>query len=118
VAPCEQIFIEKPKNTSVLNGTEAILRCQIKNQKGDITWCRDDSFCTFGRKRNFTDSRLSLMGNEANGEHHLVIANATINDNTQYQCQVTATDYVEAIKSEWAFLTVVGKISTELEFIK
>lgn len=110
---CEQSFIEKPKNTSVLNGTEAILRCHVKNQKGEIVWCRDESFCTFSRKRNFTDARMSFAGVEANGEHHLVIASANITDNTQYQCQVTASDYVEAIKSEWAFLTVVGKCLCE-----
>lgn len=32
-----------------------------------------------------------------------------MSDNSKYQCQVTATDTEKAIKSDPAFLTVLGK---------
>lgn len=49
-----------------------------------------------------------LLGDETKGEHHLLIKNVSIYDNTQYQCQVTANQNEKAIKSDWAFLTVLG----------
>lgn len=42
------------------------------------------------------------------GEHHLLIKNVSIVDNTKYQCQVTATDTEPAIKTEFAFVSVLG----------
>ena len=74
---------------------------------GDIIWCKD-GFCAFTRKRNFTDSRFSFIGDETKGEHHLNIRNVSINDNANYQCQVTANRNQKAIKSNLAFLTVLG----------
>lgn len=123
-----QSFIETPRNTTVQFGHEVMLKCSIKNQKGEVVWCKDDSFCTFGRKRNFTDSRLTIAGDESKGlkrfkkclkfkfknfifkigEHHLLIKNSSLVDDTKYQCQVTATDTEPAIKSDFAYLTVLG----------
>lgn len=34
---------------------------------GELQWCKDESFCTFNRKKNFTDSRFSLKGDEKKG---------------------------------------------------
>ncbi len=104
-----QTFVESPQNLSVAIGTEALLKCTIKNQRGEITWCKDDSFCTFGRRKNFTDQRLTLTGDSSKGEHHLLIKNSSILDDTKYQCQVTASENEQAIKSEWAYLTVLGR---------
>ena len=104
----QQSFIETPRNLSVVLGGEAILKCSIKGQKGEVTWCKDDSFCTFGRKRNFTDERISLMGDATKGDHNLLIKSVTLVDDTKYQCQVTASESDPAIKSDWAFLTVLS----------
>ena len=43
------------------------------------------------------------------GEHFLSIGNASIIDDTKYQCQVTAFDKEPSLKSDWAFLTVLSK---------
>lgn len=61
-----QSFTEEPKNRSVLVGGEAILNCIVKNQQGEVTWCKD-GFCTFGRNRNYTDKRLTLIGDVSKG---------------------------------------------------
>lgn len=108
---CAQSISEDPKNVTVLVGEDATLRCKVKNQKGTVIWCKD-SFCAFSRNRNFSDSRYSFIGDEANGEHHLRIKNVTIYDNANYQCQVLATDSDAAIRSEEAFLTVLSRIVT------
>lgn len=45
------------------------------------------------------------------GENHLLIRNASIVDNTKFQCQVTATDSEPAIKTDFAFITVFSKLT-------
>jgi hypothetical protein len=45
---------------------------------------------------------------ESLGEHNFHIKNVSLDDNTKYQCQLTASDNEKAAKSEWAFLTVLG----------
>lgn len=99
---------ESPKNVSILEGEDTTLKCKIRSQAGDVIWCKDD-FCAFTRKRNFADSRFSFVGDETKGEHHLSIRNVSINDNANYQCQVTASQNEKALKSDSGFLTVLGK---------
>lgn len=107
ICNAQQSFSETPTNQSVAQGSEAVLKCSIKKQKGSVVWCKDDSFCTFGRQRNFTDSRFELSGEESKGEHHLRIKNVSLIDDTKYQCQVTASESESAIKSDWAYLSVL-----------
>ncbi len=107
---CIQTVTESPKNTTILLGEDATLRCTVKNQKGDVIWCKD-SFCLFTRTRSISDPRISLIGDARNGEHHLHIKNITIFDNANYQCQVNAHEMDKAAKSEEAFLTVLIKPS-------
>ncbi|RNA25670.1 nephrin-like isoform X2 [Brachionus plicatilis] len=108
----DQSFTEIARNTTVLQGEDVTLKCTVKNQKGEVFWCRDESFCVYTRKRNMTDPRLSFGGNETLGENHLVIKNASLSDDTKYQCQVLATDKEPSIKSDWAYLTVLIRPST------
>lgn len=42
----------------------------------------------------------------------MVIKNASLIDDTKYQCQVLATDKEPGIKSDWAYLTVLVKPSS------
>jgi hypothetical protein len=105
--PGQQYFIEQPTNVSVLVGGVAHLECTIGNQQGDVTWCKS-SFCTFGRRRNISDPRMSIVGDEKKGEHNLLIKDVDLHDNTRYQCQVTATDISSHIQSNWAWLTVLS----------
>ncbi|CAF0721133.1 unnamed protein product [Brachionus calyciflorus] len=107
----QQTFAETPRNLSVLLGDDVTLKCTVKNQKGDVIWCKED-FCAFSRKRNITDPRVSFAGNETLGENHLVIKNISISDDTRYQCQVLATEKDPSIKSEWSYLTVLIKPSS------
>jgi membrane carboxypeptidase/penicillin-binding protein PbpC len=105
----QQVFLEQPKNTSALIGSNVTLNCIVQNLEGEVTWCKD-SFCTFGnRKRNQTEntSRYAIIGNETKGEFNLHIRNLTINDNASYQCQVTASEKSPALKSTITGLTVL-----------
>ena len=65
----QQSFSKEPQDTSVILGEDVTLACSVRNQKGDVTWCKDksDSFCTFGRKRIITDPRISFEGEERMG---------------------------------------------------
>ena len=63
-----QSFTETPRNSTVLLGEDITLKCTIKNQHGEVFWCRDESFCVYTRKRNMTDSRFSFGGNETLGK--------------------------------------------------
>ena len=82
----------------------------IKNifNQGSVEWCKEDWFCTFARSRNSTSARISLTGDQSKDEYNLLVKNASIIDETKYQCQVTATEKWPAIKSDWAFVQVLG----------
>lgn len=48
------------------------------------------------------------MGSEENGEHHLRIENATLDDDAEYQCQVGPKQPSKPIRAD-ARLTVLSK---------
>ena len=78
-----------PKNVSAQPSEDVTLKCSIKGQKGEVTWCKDDSFCTFGRRRNFSDPRLTLIGEEAKGFYIFLIKKKvpiTINADFAFNC--------------------------------
>ena len=46
------------------------------------------------------------------GEHHFLIKNVSIHDDTKYQCQVSLTETFSGAKSDYAFLTVLSNLKT------
>lgn len=52
--------------------------------------------------------RFSTVGDKSQGVYNLRITNASIDDDAEYQCQVTPAKFHSAIRAN-AKLTVIGK---------
>ncbi|XP_058123350.1 nephrin-like [Anopheles ziemanni] len=82
-----QKFRTKPVNLVVSEGSDALLRCEIQNAAGSVQWTKD------GFALGFTQSipgypRYSVLGDSSQGIYNLHIANVTLDDDADYQCQV------------------------------
>lgn len=52
--------------------------------------------------------RYKFLGNEEQGEHHIRIENATLEDDAEYQCQVGPRGHSKPIRAD-ARLTILSK---------
>lgn len=112
----EQIIIENPQDQQAIIGDRAILKCKIKNLKGEPQWCIDD-FCLGVSKKDSQRNetihlkgrpRYKIAGERLKGEFHLVIEPVQLQDNMFFYCMVTAaSETIKAVKSKRVFLTVL-----------
>ena len=115
-----QSIVEGPSDQQAKIGEQVLLKCQIKNLKGEPQWCIDDFCLGVSKKDNGESSgnqltlkgrpRHQIVGNKSNGEFNLLIDPVQLQDNMYYYCMVTAaSETVKAVKSNKAFLTVLSK---------
>lgn len=121
----EQFIIESPLDQQARIGDRALLKCKIKNLRGEPQWCIDD-FCLGVHKKephisNQTESsnshdqmhlkgrpRYRIVGDRSKGEFHLLIEPVQLQDNMYFYCMVTAaSETIKAVKSKKVFLTVL-----------
>ena len=71
-----------------------------------LSSCADDF--GLGTSRDLSEySRYQMTGEEGR-DWHLMIINATVEDDAKYQCQVGATDSSEPIRSRYALVRVIS----------
>ena len=115
----QQIIIEGPIDQQAKIGEQIVLKCKIKNLKGEPQWCIDD-FCLGISKKDQINStshltlkgrpRHRIIGDKSKGEFHLMIEPIQLQDNMFYYCMATAaSETIKAVKSNKAFLTVLSK---------
>jgi hypothetical protein len=115
----QQIIIEGPIDQQAKIGEQIVLKCKIKNLKGEPQWCIDD-FCLGISKKDQINSTIHLtlkgrprhriIGDKSKGEFHLMIEPIQLQDNMFYYCMATAaSETIKAVKSKKAFLTVLSK---------
>lgn len=134
----QQKFRIVPRDLQVLEGTEALLRCEIYNLVGAVQWTKDGF--ALGKERGekktrpsvrlpvaLTDRltlppvspagfshtipgypRYSVLADRNQGIYNLRISNASIEDDAEYQCQVGPAKFNSAIRAN-ARLTVICK---------
>lgn len=117
-----QQILEGPLDQQAKLGEQVILRCKIKNLKGEPQWCIDD-FCLGISKKDAAKTnqtipnhitlkgrpRHRIIGDKSKGEFHLLIEPIQLQDNMFYYCMATAaSETVKAIKSKKVFLTVLS----------
>lgn len=121
----DQIIIESPLDQQAKIGDRALLKCKIKNLRGEPQWCIDD-FCLGVLKKDTSvnvnqsseDSflhlkgrpRYRIVGDRSRGEFHLLVEPVQLQDNMFFYCMVTAaSETIKAVKSKKVFLTVLSQ---------
>lgn len=116
----QQTIIEDPSDQQVKVGDKALLKCRVKNLRGEPQWCIDD-FC-LGVSKNLIESgnhsaglslkgrpRYRIIGDRSRGEFDLLIEPVQLQDNMFFYCMVTAaSETIKAVKSKKVFLTVLA----------
>ncbi|KAI8775331.1 nephrin [Biomphalaria glabrata] len=85
-----QYFQERPKDTNVIRGQTAVLKCVIGDRKGLVQWTKDGFSLGFNRTIPGLD-RYSITSSHPN-EWNLMIVNAALEDDAVYECQVLPKD--------------------------
>ncbi|XP_022657979.1 nephrin-like isoform X2 [Varroa destructor] len=93
-----QSFRLLPSDSEVVEGGSVILRCEVDNQEGDVQWAKDGFVLGYDRAVPGYE-RYSMTGKARRGEHNLLVVNATVDDDGEYQCQVAPKGNSRAI---WA----------------
>jgi len=101
----QQKFRNTPHDLQVLEGAEAMMRCEVANVAGAVQWTKDGFALGFSAVIPGYP-RYSVLGDRKQGIYNLRISNASINDDADYQCQVGPARLNSAIRAN-AKLTVI-----------
>lgn len=115
---------------TVLEGSEAVLRCEVQNPGGQVQWTKDGfalgkyykTLCELAIYNSPSPSlspsgysavipgfpRFSVLGDRNHGVYNLKISNVSIDDDAEFQCQVGPAKQHSAIRAS-ARLTVIVK---------
>ncbi|CRK97555.1 CLUMA_CG010940, isoform A [Clunio marinus] len=110
VTATKQYFRTHPTNLQVLEGSEALLRCEITNLAGSVQWVKDGFALGFSEKIPGYP-RYSMIGDRNYGVFNLRIHNASLEDDAEFQCQVGPAKNSDPIRTA-ANLTVISPPSS------
>ncbi|CAB3371803.1 Hypothetical predicted protein [Cloeon dipterum] len=109
-----QSFSVSPNNVSVHEGGEALLQCQVSNLGGQVQWVKDG--LALGYDASIAGiPRYSMIGDRSSGVFNLRIINASLDDDAEFECQVSPEGLHKAIRAA-ARLTVIAP-PTGLEIV-
>ncbi|XP_072934025.1 nephrin [Epargyreus clarus] len=102
----QQYFRVVPRSLRVHEGSEAVLECAVANLAGQVQWAKD------GFALGFSSvipgyPRYTMFGDRRHGVYNLRIANVTLEDDAEYQCQVGPAQMHKVIRAN-ASLTVIS----------
>ncbi|KAL4657723.1 nephrin, partial [Arapaima gigas] len=103
----QQAFKIQPRNVTVNVGARVVLKCAVLRPSGTVQWVKDGLL--LGPERNLPGfPRYNMVGNEKKGEqYHLQIVNATLEDDSPYECQVGRSESSEPIVSHTVWINVL-----------
>ena len=119
----QQSIIEGPIDMHAKIGDQALLKCKIKNLRGEPQWCIDDFCLGVAKKDQLTSGgnqyesnlalkgrpRYRIVGDKSKGEFNLLIEPVQLQDNMFFYCMATAaSETIKAVKSKKVFLTVLS----------
>lgn len=94
---------------TVLEGSEAVLRCEVQNVGGQVQWTKDGFALGYSTViPGFP--RFSVLGDRNHGVYNLKISNVSIDDDAEFQCQVGPAKQHSAIRAS-SKLTVIGNFA-------
>ncbi|XP_076632643.1 sticks and stones isoform X2 [Colletes latitarsis] len=84
-----QYFRVRPRNSSVVEGGEVTIPCEVGNRVGIVQWVKDGFAYVIQQTGEIVGHpRLRLIGDQNAGIYNLRITNASVMDDGEYQCQV------------------------------
>ncbi|XP_014473522.1 PREDICTED: nephrin [Dinoponera quadriceps] len=83
-----QYFRVRPNNSSVLEGGEVVIPCEVGNKAGTVQWVKDGFVYTIQNDEIVGQPRLRLVGDQKAGIFNLKITDASLTDDGEYECQV------------------------------
>ncbi|XP_050465209.1 nephrin-like isoform X4 [Cataglyphis hispanica] len=84
-----QYFRIRPSNSSVLEGGEVIIPCEVGNRVGTVQWVKDGFAYVIQQNGEIVGHpRLKLIGDQSAGIFNLRITDASLTDDGEYECQV------------------------------
>ncbi|XP_076647581.1 sticks and stones isoform X1 [Halictus rubicundus] len=102
-----QYFRVRPRNSSVLEGREVTIPCEVENRFGIVQWVKDGFAYVIQQSGEIVGHpRLRLIGDQ-NAIYNLKIANASLTDDGEYQCQVGPYLRIKPIRAN-AHLSVIS----------
>ncbi|XP_069950739.1 irregular chiasm C-roughest protein-like [Cherax quadricarinatus] len=100
-----QHFATQPTPQTAVVGSTAVLPCRVINKVGHLQWTKD-GFGLGTERELFGFSRYAMIGSDDEGDFSLKIQPVLLEDDSVYQCQVSASDGVPGIRSRPVRLTV------------
>ncbi|KRY23020.1 Nephrin, partial [Trichinella patagoniensis] len=88
VATQKQYFKVPPNNVTVIEGQTAVLQCIISNQQGHTQWTKGGTFLGIDYNLYGYD-RYRIVGSRSSGEYNLEISQAKLEDDGEFECQVS-----------------------------
>lgn len=104
-ASSEQRFASQPSPQTAMVGSTVVLPCRIINRVGEVQWTMDD-FGLGNERELYAFERYQMIGSDEEGDFSLRIKPVTLEDNSEFQCQVTGWKDVPGVRSQSAKLTV------------
>ncbi|KAI5736518.1 hypothetical protein M8J76_004169 [Diaphorina citri] len=101
----QQYFRVVPKNTTVQEGGEVTLECEVSNLAGTVQWTKDGFALGFNSIIPGFPSYMRV-GDSSHGVYNLRIRNVSLTDDAEFQCQVGPAQYHKPIRAN-ARLTVI-----------
>jgi len=89
IAACsaEQRFVLGPSDVSVVEGETAEMKCLVEDRRGRLQWTKDGFALGFDYQiPGYPTYRMDV--DESVGKYNLIIENASLSDDAEYQCQV------------------------------
>ncbi|XP_026680369.1 irregular chiasm C-roughest protein-like, partial [Diaphorina citri] len=106
----QQYFRVVPKNTTVQEGGEVTLECEVSNLAGTVQWTKDGFALGFNSIIPGFPSYMRV-GDSSHGVYNLRIRNVSLTDDAEFQCQVGPAQYHKPIRAN-ARLTVISPPSS------
>ncbi|KAG4072903.1 hypothetical protein HA402_006583 [Bradysia odoriphaga] len=103
----EQQFAMEPQDQVAVVGARVILPCRVVNKQGVLQWTKDD-FGLGTRRKLVGFDRYQMIGSDEEGDYSLQIYPVTLDDNAQFQCQVSPGPHGHpGVRSRYATLSVL-----------
>ncbi len=85
-----QRFAMEPQDQTAIVGSRVTLPCRVVAKKGNIQWTKEGF--GLGEHRNLSGyDRYSMVGSDEEGDFSLDIFPVMLDDDAEYQCQVSQT---------------------------
>ncbi|KAL7668266.1 hypothetical protein ACOME3_008975 [Neoechinorhynchus agilis] len=83
-----QTFIRPPQDTTVVEGENIIIHCELQKPHGEVQWIKDDVAMGFDREL-VGFPRMEIQGDERKGQFNLLIEDTLLTDRGTYSCEVS-----------------------------